>query len=1249
MIVGLLSAIGGMLAVFSAGVSAEPMTDEERERFERDVRPILAANCFECHGPKKQESGMRLDHIEFILTGGSRGPAIDLERPEQSRILEAISYTNPALQMPPPGQLTEEARAVLFEWIAEGAPWPDEPLPEGGAVPFNLMARKAQHWAWQPITDPDPPGVKNPNWVRDPADQFILAKLESAGLAPAPAADKRTLIRRLYFDLIGLPPEPHVVEAFVADDAPDAYERLVDELLASPHYGERWGRHWLDLVRYAETYGHEQDYPIRHAWRYRDYVIRALNEDVPYDELVTEHVAGDLLENPRMNPVHGFNESLIGTGWWFMHQATHAPVDVRRDYSDRIDNQIDVFSKAFLGMTVACARCHDHKFDAISAEDYYALFGFLESSRQDFAFLDRHNLLTNAVNELSAANERGASAFREGVAALSPADTRIDDYLLGAHDVMHGEWRSGDDVTLLKPDIPLQSFEEGYGSWRIEGDAFGTEPATGAFENQPRLEGFDGERVVNSQRNGDETTGVLTSPPFLIERKYIRFLIGGGNHPGETCVNLLVDGEVARTAPGKDREALEPVYWDVAEFGGKAGQIQIVDSHTGRWGHVNADHIVFTEFGSELRRKRSAASVAAERGLDPDRLESWTSAVETADTAAHPLYGWRELSGTIANGNDFEARRASLAEEKPGDEFEVHETFDDNGASWHASGFAFTAGDESPGVWLASDGARPAPAGAAHSGLIDHKLQGVLRSPNFTITHDSIHFRVAGEGGRIRLVVEGYELREFNGILFDATLFDVDTGGRWIWHNMTRDLYKWKGRSAYIEIIDEGDGWVAIDEIRFSNGAPGRTSTVPFVQKVLAPPIASLDETAAVLAAATEDALGRWHEGAATGADTEWLTSLFTQQCLVTPEGQRSAVAAAIEEKAGVTAEMPAPVRALAITEGTPLDQHVFVRGEPNNLGEIAPRRFLAAIAGEEQPAIGDDSSGRLALARRLLDPANPLPARVMANRVWHYLFGQGIVASVDNFGVLGRTPSHPELLDHLAVRFRENGWSIKELIRALVLTETYRMSSAINDPAAEEADPENILLHRANVQRLESEIIRDTILAVAGTLDPAMYGDPVPIYLTPFMSYHRRSFESGPMDGDRRRTIYIEVRRNFLSPMQLAFDYPLPESTIGSRTISNVPAQALALMNDPFVVEQANTWGERVTASGLDTDSRIDQMYLRAFARYPDAEETMRVYAFLDTQAQGYELPPKEYGDLRLWSDLAHVLFTLKEFIFIQ
>ncbi len=302
---------------------------------------------------------------------------------------------------------------------------------------FDLAERKREHWAWQPIRPARPPEVRNTNWPRDPLDRFLLAKLEARELAPAPTTDKRTLLRRLSFDLIGLPPTPEEIEVFLRDDSACAVEKVVDRLLGSPHFGERWGRHWLDLVRYAETRGHEFDYPIPSAYHYRDYVIRALNADVPYNQFVLEHLAGDLLPTPRLHPMEGFNESILGTAFWFLGEEVHSPVDVRQDQADRFDNKVDVLSKAFLGLTVACARCHDHKFDAISTKDYYALFGFLQSSHYRLARFDSMEHNRRVAAELWELREKSRAEIQKAIAdALRPGARRTAEYLLAAGEIL---------------------------------------------------------------------------------------------------------------------------------------------------------------------------------------------------------------------------------------------------------------------------------------------------------------------------------------------------------------------------------------------------------------------------------------------------------------------------------------------------------------------------------------------------------------------------------------------------------------------------------------------------------------------------------------------------------------------------------------------------------------------------------------------------------------------------------------------
>jgi hypothetical protein len=321
-----------------------------------------------------------------------------------------------------------------------------------------------------------------------------------------------------------------------------------------------------------------------------------------------------------------------------------------------------------------------------------------------------------------------------------------------------------------------------------------------------------------------------------------------------------------------------------------------------------------------------------------------------------------------------------------------------------------------------------------------------------------------------------------------------------------------------------------------------------------------------------------------------------------------------------------------AMIDGPTVSGRVFVRGNPKMEGEPVHPRFLEALAGPK-PFLFPDS-GRWELAAQMTDPTiTPLVPRVMVNRVWHHLFGRGIVASVDNFGVMGDAPTHPELLDYLADRFVKDGWSVKKLIRTLVLSRAYAMTSTGDDSA----DPKNDLFHRANLRRVDAEVIRDAMLAASGRLDPKMFGPSVPVHLTPFLDGRGRPGQSGPLDGAGRRSIYLEVRRNFLNPFLLAFDFPIPFSTVGRRQVSNVPAQALILMNDPFVHAMAEAWGKKLAAGGT-VEERVKGVYLTAFGRPATTEEVKVCLEFLG-----------ENPDAKRWADLAHAMFNAKEFVFVR
>lgn len=1267
------------------------------EFFTTKVKPLLEARCFECHGPETKvlKGGLSLASRAAMLRGGDSGPVIVPGKPSESLLVKAINYVD--FEMPPKSRMPDGEVAILTEWVKRGAPWTvgkDDPKSDHKIESFPIEERKGKHWAWQPIKHHDLPKVSQPFPVdpksntatftsSDAIDQFILAKLEQHSLPHASPADRRTLLRRVYFALIGLPPTPAETDEFMADKSPtrEALARVVDRLLESPHFGERWARHWLDLVRYAETLGHEFDYPLHHAHQYRDYVIRALNADVPYDRFVVEHVAGDLLkaedggrraenakaQHPaslsfaRFHSTNEYNESIIGTGFWFLGEDKHAPVDVKGEQAARIDNQLDVFAKTFMAMTVACARCHDHKFDAITSRDYYSLAGFLQSSRRQTAYLDPGGKIDTAVSQLKKRRSESVVAPTENVSA----------YLLAARDVLYGTPKPDDRVN--DPAVADEVFddfeaEKFSNKWIAEGSAFERTEA-GAAKNQMPVAGFEGQRLLNSYLGSDGNTGKLTSKPFVIRHSAIRFLIGGGNHAGQTCFNLRVGGQVVQTATGKNDERLEPAAWDVSLWLGKEAVLEVVDLHQGGWGHINLDQIMFTN-GKGLSSRRPVEIVARERNLDLNSLFRWVGLLQSdvVKSPSHPLWLWHEFAqlpmeeNAAASEAKFAAKKQQLAERATAEQKRADETATKSElfANFSSVRFkdlqhgrieqaGFEAQNSNPNskpnqIWFATGwafGDQPEPNGIAHSCKLHPRLRGVLRSPTFTITHPQILYRVAGKNARIRLVIDGYQMMDFSGLLFGGTTFDVNTDGKWVWHREASDLQNHLGRRAYIELIDDGDGWIACEEIRFTSGGP----------EPIAAPYSNHAKLLADSAVRSVDDLAK-----ALGTQSASLPSLIAS------DDQ-------IESK---PVDIPDPMRSIAICDGNAVDENVFIRGNHKNLGPVTARRDLEALGGlAVEPIHEPNGSGRLQLAMRMVDSKiNPFVPRVAVNRVWHHLFSRGIVESVDNFGVLGKEPTHPELLDHLAETFVADGWSLKRLIRRIVLTNTWQMasdgfvvppsggtSSAKVPPQggttnASELDPQNLWLHRAPILRLEGEAIRDSMLLIAGRLDRKTLGPPVPIHLTSFMQGRGRPGNSGPLDGDGRRSIYISINRNFLSPMMLAFDTPIPFNAIGRRNVSNVPAQALILLNDPFVLDMSKRWAERALKEQpeLSPEQRIERLYLDAFTRAPNSAELADAMTFLHEQAKSYNLPTDAWQKHpQVWTDLCHVLFNVKEFVFVK
>ncbi len=1174
-----------------------PPTPDDLQFFETRIRPVLIESCQGCHGEMKQKAGLRVDHLESLLAGGESGPALVPGDAEKSRLMKAIRYDDIHLQMPPKGKLPDVALADIQHWIEIGAPWTKEAQGATGSsvpkkdAPVDIEKRKSEHWCWQPIRAAQPPAIAGDSWSRDALDRFVLDRLKQAGLSPAAEADRRTLIRRAYFDLIGLPPEPEAIDAFVTDPSANAFEKVVDSLLASPRFGERWARHWMDLFRYAETYGHEFDYPTYEAWRYRDYLIKALNADVPYDQMLKEHLAGDLLDPPRRDPDDETNQSLLATAHFFFPQATHAPVDPRQDEADRVDNEIDVISKAFLGLTVGCARCHDHKFDAISTRDYYALAGFMKSSHQQTAFLDPHRTIEKKVSELKALREKREKLFEEIVGKDPVATYRTAKAYRDASAVVpapdgasesleaHLDWaKSPHDGNLSMQPMG------GYGTrkWSNDDQLWWT----GAHP------GSQLELTIEIPRAGD----------FRVEAALTKARDYG-------IVQFYVDGQPAGAEIdlfALDVDATGFVPLGVHRFG-RAGKHTLVAEIKGcnptavKAYMVGIDSVRLTSMLDPAQWSTQVATVASNFGVDATRLERF------ARTAS------LDLDDDPESGD----RRTVKSSTR------IFEAFTEGFENWRESGFAF-GGAPAAGRLGFGEHRQRILASCAHSGVDSKKLEGALRSKSFTIDSDWILYRLKGEGSRVRVIVDSYELDVFNALLFDGMTFDVNVGDSWQWH--AQRVAKYKGHRAHIEILDEGAGWIAVDSIEFAN---------------------SPDLVDAPQGSRANSSPG--HRGNPVTADA-CRTELLRDGRFLLSDPRIDAIDA---EYAAIEASIPAPQHALAIEDGFGEDEYVFLRGKWMNPGPDQPRRFLEALAGGDavQPKMGENGSGRLELANRWLAESNPLPARVAVNRVWHHLFGRGIVPTCDDFGKLGEAPSHPELLDHLASWFRTDGrWSQKALIKRLVMSATYRMASDSTDANAERIDPQNRLLHRASVRRLEGEALRDGMLAIAGSLDTTMYGPSVPIALTDFMDGRGRPGASGPLDGGGRRSVYIEVRRNFLSPFMLAFDTPLPSTCVGRRSISNVPAQGLILMNDPFVIEMAKRFAQRVKAKcEASAGDVLATIYLDALGRAPADDEKRLAAEFLAAQQKDYGAVDPDHAQDRALADLCQVLFNGKEFYFLR
>ncbi len=1067
----------GLAAVFHVHATGN---EAALEHFESRVRPLLSENCYSCHGADAPSvfANLRLDSLQGLLRGGDSGPAVVPGDPRSSLLLQAVRGQDRVL-MPPTGRLSDAEIEDIAVWIGAGAPWPEEnapDLPDPGEA-FDLESRRRSHWAWQPLSPSSPPEVQAGDWPMSAIDRYVLTRLEDAGLQPAPPADRHTLMRRLSLALTGLPPSPEQITAFVEDDSPSALATVVEDLLDSPHFGEHWARHWMDLVRYTESHGSEGDPDIPDAWRYRDYLIRAFNADVPYDQLVREHIAGDLLPDPRYNHELGLNESVLGTAHYRMIEHGFQPVDPWEDRVKWTDNQIDVFSKAFQGLTVSCARCHDHKFDAISQRDYYALFGVFANARPVQRAVDTPDLLL----------------------------------------------RNRSDLRDLKSEIRIALAE----AWLESAEDLG-----------------------NRLKTGDEA--------------------------------------VSRVLESAACEPDSPLY-PVARLAGRTDA-----EFEAEWSRIAAD----------VRREQNRR----ERYNGENFKTIWWLDGDISD--------WRRTGTGIEQGVT------------PAGEFSIL-----------PGGSEIVDTIYGPGV---------------HSGLLSRRHNAVLQTPRFVIDTDRISFLVQGSGlSVVRLIVENYAVPRA-GIYYQRYSPKADAP---VWAGW--DTTYWKGFSAYIEFATTKDSTNFLLDAADAKKRPrpepsqdGRSHigalAVAFHDRDVKPaetasavlyllggePPAGVDELVERYANRLTGAVTAWRDGHIDREQAAFLDFFVREGLLPTRLGTSRRLDAHVAQYRRLEDQVPIYRRAPSVLEEAGPDQPLLIRGNHKQRGEPVPKRYLAALGGQ---AYTDPSSSRLRLADAVADSANPLTARVMVNRVWYYLFGRGLVATVDNFGRLGDKPSHPALLDHLADEFIKDGWSVKNLIRRLVMSATYQLGNE-RSVRAQQVDPLNELLQHMPVRRLEGEVIRDSLLAVSGRLNSDVLGPSVPVYYAFAKGKTKGDRAKGPLDGNGRRSVYQEIRRNAHNPFLEVFDQPKPASTRGRRDTTNVPAQSLTMLNSPLVTSLAEVWGERMAGRERPDAETVRSMFLASLGRPPDPLELDRSLGYL-----GSNPTPAA------WSDLAHAIFNLKEFLYVR
>ncbi len=1159
-------------AVAAPIAADDGLNTEQTEFFESKIRPVLVAHCYECHSGEAAtpKGGLRLDLRETTLAGGDSGPAVIAGQPAESPLLQALRYES--FEMPPKGKLPDTVIADFERWIQMGAPDPRTEMATRKSTRIDYQ-KGLEFWAFKPPVRVPLPGVVNSAWARNDIDHFVLSELEKRGLKPAQEADRRTLIRRLYFDLVGLPPEPEAIDLFVNDTSSDAYEKVIDGLLASPHYGERWGRYWLDLARFAEDQAHTfqaRMYP--QGYLYRDWVVRALNDDMPYDQFLRLQIAGDQIDVPESHR-HRAALGLFALGPVYYQDNG----EQEKAQADEWDDRIDTLMRGTQALTVSCARCHDHKYDPISTADYYGLAGIFASS--DYREMPAVPAETVTARELAdrAVQEKQLEIdtllATEAPAARLKLTSSIPAYMQAA-------WTA---------------FQSGDSDKKKVTEKIATDNKLNHDLLQRWVAWLSDDAGSGTQRN---------ERSYLTEWREFR-----KSHREASSTAYDASSQVAQIA-GRLRaraESLLPQRESLRrQFGDNFAFVSAEDRTIVEPGIVPLGNLFDDKKGSLLTSALASdpfRSTATSASLGVDRV----------------LHGWGG-SAEIAAGVRFDFQSIGSDSHRHGDV---------TNDGWSSEGGIQTLGKKCS----ASIGRTEQGIGMHANALITFDLEEIRRS-GLMPASQSMVFRVdraginddsfgVGSSVHIAVVVSRPQSKpsEFDSIIgayLDGKPVEIEENdavysfagemppaivpdGRFVSFNVSipPDARSLTIASTGAEISDT-ENTISSDHAVLSNARlTWDASAEQLASSETIEPLDTISDAERQLRQSDAALLSELF-------DDRGVLGLAPDQIEPLLEGEAAASLAQIkmrrEELRKDAAAISIPM-AHALTEGTVRDVKIFLAGDPTKKGDVAPRAFPAIFTSGERQPFQTSGSGRSELANAIASPGNPLTARVMANRVWAGHFGFGLVRTLSNFGQLGERPSHPELLDSLAISLIESGWSLKALHRQILLSATWRQSSS-GDNANQTVDPENSLLWKMNRRRLEIEPWRDAVLSVSGQLNREIGG------------------ASSELNGNhRRRTLYGSVSRHRLNDLLRLFDFPDPNITAGERSITTVPLQQLFVLNSDFMIVQAKALAARLSREAESDADRISRLFQLIYGRMPTDEDINVSVAFLQE-------PSAEVGD---------------------